>query len=91
MTLIKGELNTFTHILDTLDMLFNLVVKLFSSWLNWKTSEILLIAGKLCIKECGMRTKDKADTWLSHPRAGGQGPYLRSLYHLGRSSEAKDR
>ena len=24
-------------------------------------------------------------------RAGGQGPYLRSLHHLGRSSEAKDR
>ena len=32
----------------------------------------------------------RPDTWLLQLRAGGQGPYLRSLDHLGRSSEAKD-
>ena len=31
------------------------------------------------------------DTRLPQSRAGGQGPYLRSLDHLGRSSEDKDR
>ena len=33
----------------------------------------------------------RPDTRLPQSRAGGQGPYLRSLDHLGRSSEAKDR
>ena len=33
----------------------------------------------------------RLDTWLPKSRAGGQGPYLRPLHHLGRSSEAKDR
>ena len=33
----------------------------------------------------------KPDTRLPKSRAGGQGPYLRLLDHLGRSSEAKDR
>ena len=33
----------------------------------------------------------RADTQLPQSRAGGQGLYLRSLHHLGRSSEAKDR
>ena len=36
-------------------------------------------------------TDNKADTQLPQSRVGGQGLYLRSLYHLGRSSEAKDR
>ena len=35
--------------------------------------------------------RTRPDTRLSQSRAGGQGPYLRSLDHLGRSSEAKDR
>ena len=33
----------------------------------------------------------KPDTRQPQSRAGGQGLYLRSLDHLGRSSEAKDR
>ena len=32
----------------------------------------------------------KTDTRLPQSRSGGQGPYLRSLDHLDRSSEAKD-
>ena len=35
--------------------------------------------------------KTRLDTRLPQSRAGGQGQYLRSLEHLGRSSEAKDR
>ena len=37
------------------------------------------------------QVKTRLDTWLPQLPAGGQGPYLRSLDHLGRSSEAKDR
>ena len=37
----------------------------------------------------GMK-KTRPDTRLPKSRAGGQGLYLRSLHHLGRSSEAKD-
>ena len=33
----------------------------------------------------------RSDIRLPQSHAGGQGPYLRSLDHLGRSSEAKDR
>ena len=33
----------------------------------------------------------RPDKRLAQSRAGGQGPYLRSLDHLGRSSEAIDR
>ena len=33
--------------------------------------------------------KTRPDTRLPQSRAGGQGPYLRSLDHLGWSSEAK--
>ena len=36
-------------------------------------------------------TVTRPDTRLPQSRAGGQGLYLRSLDHLGRSSEAKDR
>ena len=32
----------------------------------------------------------RLDTRLPQSRAGGQGPYFRSLDHLGRSSEAKN-
>ena len=32
----------------------------------------------------------RPDTRLPKSRAGGQGPYLRPLHHLGRSSKAKD-
>ena len=35
--------------------------------------------------------KTRPDTRLPQSRAGGQGPYLRSLDHLGRSSKAIDR
>ena len=37
------------------------------------------------------REGTRLDTQLHKSRAGGQGPYLRSLHHLGRSCEAKDR
>ena len=37
------------------------------------------------------RRGTRPDTRLPKSRAGVQGPYLRSLDHLGRSSEAKDR
>ena len=33
----------------------------------------------------------RPDTRLPQSRAGGQGPYFRSLDHLGRSSKAKNR
>ena len=33
----------------------------------------------------------RPNTRLPKSRVGGQGPYLRPLHHLGRSSEAKDR
>ena len=33
--------------------------------------------------------KTRPDTRLPKSRAGGQGPYLRSLDHLGRSSEVQ--
>ena len=33
----------------------------------------------------------RPDTRLPQSREGGQGPYLRSLDHLGWSNEAKDR
>ena len=38
-----------------------------------------------------IRTETRPDTRLPQSRAGGQGPYLRSLDHFGRSSEAKNR
>ena len=37
------------------------------------------------------RNITRPDTRLPQSRAGWQGPYLRSVGHLGRSSEAKDR
>ena len=37
-----------------------------------------------------MVSKTRPDTRLPQSRAGGQGLYLRSLNHLGRSGEAKD-
>ena len=38
-----------------------------------------------------LQYRTRPDTRLPQSRAGGQGPYLRSLDHLGRSTEAKDR
>ena len=35
------------------------------------------------------RKKTRPDTRLPQSRAGGQGPYLRSVEHLSRSSKAK--
>ena len=37
------------------------------------------------------RAQTRPDTRLPQSRAGRQGPYLRSLEHLGRCSEVKDR
>ena len=37
-----------------------------------------------------LQKKTRPDTGLRQSRAGGQEPYLRSLDHLGRSSEVKD-
>ena len=37
-----------------------------------------------------LSTKTRPDTRLPKSRAGGQGPYLRSPDHLGRSSEVKE-
>ena len=34
--------------------------------------------------------KTRPDTRLPKSRAGGQGPYLRSLDHLGKSSDVKE-
>ena len=36
------------------------------------------------------RSITRPDTRLPKSRAGGQGPYLRSPYHVGRSSEIKE-
>ena len=38
-----------------------------------------------------LKTGTRPDTGLPKSRAGGQGPYLRPLHHLSRSSEARDR
>ena len=43
------------------------------------------------IKKTWNDLETRPDTRLPQSRAGGQGLYLRSLNHLGRSSEAKDR
>ena len=37
------------------------------------------------------RMRTRPDTRLPQSRACGQGPYLRSIHHLGMSSEAKER
>ena len=37
----------------------------------------------------GVGCRTRPDTRLPKSRTGGQGPYIRSLDHLGRSSEAK--
>ena len=39
----------------------------------------------------GRMNKTRPDTRLPKSRAGGQGLFLRSPHHLGRSSEATDR
>ena len=41
-------------------------------------------------RELSLSTETRPDTQLPKSRAGGQGPYLRSLDHLGRSSEVKE-
>ena len=46
---------------------------------------------KLCQQTQNLvKEKTRPDTRLTQSRAGGQGPYLRSLDHMGRSSEVKD-
>ena len=37
-----------------------------------------------------LKIKTRPGTRLPKPRVGGQGPYLRSLGHLGRSSEVRE-
>ena len=37
-----------------------------------------------------IQNKTRLDTRLPHSHAGGQGPYLRSVEHLGRSDIAKN-
>ena len=53
--------------------------------MNGDGKDVFLIIFKI------LHYRTRPDTWLPQSRAGGQGPYLRSLDHLGRSSEAKDR
>ena len=44
----------------------------------------------LCVGDGIGEEKTRPDTRLPKSRVGGQGPYLRSLDHLGRSSEVKE-
>ena len=44
----------------------------------------------LCVGDGIGEEKTRPDTRLPKSRAGGQGPYLRSPDHLGRSSEVKE-
>ena len=44
----------------------------------------------LCVGDGIGEEKTSPDTRLPKSRAGGQGPYLRSPDHLGRSSEVKE-
>ena len=37
-----------------------------------------------------INTETRPDTWLPQLRVGGQGPYLRSLDHFGRSCEIQE-
>ena len=46
---------------------------------------------KVAYRVACLRLKTRPDTQLPQSRAGGQGLYLRSLDHLSRSSEAKNR
>ena len=59
--------------------------------LAYVIARILLEAGPLVrVSAVLLSEKTRPDTRLPQSRGGGQGPYLRSLHHLGRSSEAKD-
>ena len=50
-----------------------------------------IVAQRKTMKKKYEDEKTRPDTRLPKSRAGGQGSYLRPLYHLGRSSKAKDR
>ena len=50
---------------------------------------LLLIKSYALLKVDGIKIT-RPDTRLPKSRAGGQGPYLRSPDHLGRSSEVKE-
>ena len=41
-------------------------------------------------KKCPVEKKTRPDTLLPQSRLGGQGPFLRSLDHLGKSSGVKE-
>ena len=47
---------------------------------------MILTTGRILLRV----DETRLDTRQPQSRAGGQGPSLRSPYHLGRSSEAKD-
>ena len=66
--------------------------KLYSRSDSWRRiSSILIFAtGESMVGyNVPLQKKTRPDTGLRQSRAGGQEPYLRSLDHLGRSSEVK--
>ena len=70
---------------------FDLIEKRFAV-----TRDNSLVKSDQCLRLFSSRRQPpllvtRPDTRLPQSRAGGQGLYLRSLDHLGRSSEAKDR
>ena len=50
-----------------------------------KLDEIMLLENLYFV----IYLETRPDTWLPKSRAGGQGSYLRSLDHLGRSGEVE--
>ena len=54
-----------------------------------KITEITMVTSWVTLSMTVRSKVTRPDTWLPKSRAGGQGPYLRSLDHLGRSSEVR--
>ena len=71
-----------------------LIIKM-NCFKNQKGDENKLLDSIFAVASCGLwaraEGKTRPDTRLPQSRAGGQGPFLRSLHHFGRRSEAKDR
>ena len=65
--------------------------KIVKSGGNVITSEASGLLPKNDTNQCFPVLENKARYTAAQLHADGQGLYLRSLYHLGRSSEAKDR
>ena len=59
--------------------------------MDLKTNTLLTKITHIITDLAQMLLETRLDTWLPQSRVGGQGLYLRSLDHLGRSIEAKDR